>query len=136
MVLPVPGFAAQHSSAVSLTLHDGLKGGHALLVVFDRVNTDVVLHTWAQVLKDTGRLLPMDQLLQGVALLSICRDGSYSVGSDICRATPREVMSVLSHCKWAPKAAPAPNTQTPDSQPLPIQGFHLMPVFNRGDLWV
>lgn len=60
-------------------------GGHrsALQVILDSHNTDVVLHTWNQVVQGAGVLAGLHKLLHAVSFLPISWSASHFVTSDI-----------------------------------------------------
>lgn len=68
-----------------ITWHDGSRDRGTFLVIFDRVNTDIVLQARTQVLKSAGTLICMDHFFQGISRLAICRDGGDSITTDVCR---------------------------------------------------
>lgn len=69
----------------SITWDDGIRDRDTFLVIFDSVNTDIVLQARTQVFKGAGTLIGMDHFLQRVSLLAVCWGGGDSVASNVCR---------------------------------------------------
>lgn len=67
----------------SITWHDGIRDRDTFLVIFDSVNTDIVLQARTQVFKSAGTLIGMDHFFQRIALLAICRGGGNSIASNV-----------------------------------------------------
>lgn len=68
---------------LSLTWCNGSWYRSALHIILNRNNTDVVLHSWTEVLQGAGVLPRLHKLLHTVSLLPIGGSASHSVASDV-----------------------------------------------------
>lgn len=69
----------------SITWDDGIRDRDTFLVIFDSVNTDIVLQARTQVFKSAGTLICMDHFFQRISLLAIRWGGGDSITTDVCR---------------------------------------------------
>lgn len=75
----------------SITWDDGIRDRGTFLVIFDSVNTDIVLQARIQVFKSAGTLIGMNHFFQSGSLLPVCGGGGYSVASNIWSKYREEV---------------------------------------------
>lgn len=69
----------------SITWDDGIRDRDTFLVIFDSVNTDIVLQARTQVFKSARTLICMNHFFQRIALLATCRRGGDSITSNVWR---------------------------------------------------
>lgn len=67
----------------SITWDDGIRDRGTFLVIFDSVNTDIVLQARIQVFKSARALVGMNHFFQRASLLPIRGGCGYSVASNI-----------------------------------------------------
>lgn len=67
----------------SLTWRDGSWYGSALHIILNSNNTDVVFHSWTEVLQGAGVLPTLHELLHTVSLLPIGGSAGNFVASDV-----------------------------------------------------
>lgn len=72
-----------HTLSLRLTWCNGSWYRSALHIILNSHNTDVVLHSWTEVLQGAGVLSCLHKLLHTVSLLPIGGSACYSVASDV-----------------------------------------------------
>lgn len=75
------------TASFSITWDDGIRDRGTFLVIFDSVDTDIVLQARIQVLKSAGVLVGANHFFQRASLLPVCGGCGYSVASDIWRGS-------------------------------------------------
>lgn len=70
-----------------VTWDDGIRDRGTFLVIFDSVNTDIVLHARIQVFKSAGVLVGVNHFFQRASQLPFRGGCGYSVASDIWRGS-------------------------------------------------
>lgn len=75
----------------SITWDDGIRDRGTFLVIFDSVNTDIVLQARIQVFKSARTLVGVNHFFQRGPLLPICGGSGYSVAGNIWSKRREEV---------------------------------------------